>query len=349
MGSVLSVKVSIKGVPEGTVVMSKFSTELTDPSSVQYDDGELGFQDLPSDALQHGHTMFRPMSSTAIIQGSPHSLAVLSPSSVGICSEDTGSITVALYDRPRQADPHDHGGEFSSSMWIALSSPSSPAHLQLVKMLRHPQVMAYSPAPTRKIWRNTFQGLFQPLTPPKLRGMSLIEQGGTGLLDPRIHVLTAQVRDATLDSAVIRFVNTAEASASIKLDLQSFFKGMKLNQWKPESLALSFRNDTDSEEEEEEELWSGEHAVLSGRTVQTFSALFDSAQPFDYTEWEDEDFEDQRDVPTDVSGEKIRDYKPNLNADRAWLQSRSLSENVDTKEFLTKMNIKMNEPGTKEL
>ena len=161
------------------------------------------------------------------------------------------------------------------------------------------------------------------------------ELEGTGLLDPRIHVLTARVRDSALDSAVIRFANTADhpSHGPVKMDLHAFFSGMQMMQWKAESLAVSYRNVTEeSEPTPEQELWGLNQVTLPSRSVQTLTALFESAQPFDHAPFLDGDLFSSREETeaTDIEGKPKRHgpYKANVpheRADPSWLHSQSLS------------------------
>lgn len=330
LGTVLSVKVLAQGVPVNSVVVSKVSTTLS--TTVTYDQSELGFQPLEQGSKRH--PSFLPMASTVLLHGKEQTLAVMTPVTVGIYSPEQNSVQLALYERPPGGDPRDQGATFATEMWLALTHTRSTSHLQLAKMLRHPHVEAYAPAPSRRKWRKGFQGIVQPMLWKQLR-QGITEVEGTGLLDPRIHVLTARVRDSALDSAVIRFANTADhpSHGSVKMDLHAFFAGMRMMQWKAESLAISYRNVTEeSEPTPEQELWGLNQVTLPSRSVQTLTALFESAQPFDHAPFLDGDLFSSRaeTEATDIEGKPKRHgpYKANIpheKADPSWLHSQSLS------------------------
>jgi len=333
LGTVLSVRVFAQGVPVNSIIVSKVSTKLTEDGggTVVYDDGELGFKELSAGSKRELN--FSPMASTAILQGKGgEGLAVMSPVVVGVYSGDRKSLEMALYERPRGGDPADHGAEFDTTFWLSLTHKQSSAHLQLAKMLRHPHIISFGPAPSRKVWRESFQGIYEPLK-ITLTGFE-DEDEGTGLIDPRIHVLTARVRDGNLDSAVIRFVNTAEPHASVKMDLGSFFGGLQLHQWKAQSLALSFVNKSAEESNPDFEMWGLKHVVIPGRSVQTLTALFESAQPFEHSDYVEPSPDKDRNTPRDINGNiRKKDYKTNPDADHDWLQSQTLA-GVDKAEHL---------------
>ena len=118
------------------------------------------------------------------------------------------------------------------------------------------------------------------------------------------------------------------------MDLGSFFGGLQLHQWKAQSLALSYTNKSAEEANPEFELWGLKHVVIPGRSVQTLTALFESAQPFEHSEYVEPSPDRNRDVPRDINGNiRKKDHKPNPKSDHEWLKAQTLA-GVDRAEHL---------------
>ena len=118
------------------------------------------------------------------------------------------------------------------------------------------------------------------------------------------------------------------------MDLKAFFTGMQMTQWKAESLAVSYKNSTEeSESTPEHELWGLNQVALPTRSVQTLTALFQSAQPFDHPTLMDGELVRPREEreATDIDGNSRRHgpFRSNVphdkQADPAWLHSQTLS------------------------
>lgn len=170
-----------------------------------------------------------------------------------------------------------------------------------------------------------FKGSFEPIKTFRASSLDVndTDTSGSGLLDHRMHVLTARVRDHTLDSAVVRLVNTASAEG-VSVNLASFFSGMKLQDWKEETLALSYAKQ--KAEDSTATPTPSRHIVIPGQSVKTFTAMFHNAQPMDHVAESMLPAIDAPDKLPDGHGGLSGDASTaGIKADEAWLKGQSLS------------------------
>jgi len=358
MGTTIEMELSMDAVPPSTTIVSRLSAKMPGaegPPLLFCDDGD--FANTPLDEAPGG--AFRPMASRAFFKqhhGS-HMLALVSPVSVGIRRVAPDSLEVAHFNR---SPGYEHqAAHFKSRLWLSMLPSSSEAAPQLAKMLRYPPIRLFSPAPSRQAWQKSFRGIHQPLRP----NSGSIEYG---LLQQRVHVMSAHIRDDALDSAVLRFVNLHDHSDA-RIALREFCQKMRLVSWKVEPLALSFRNSSvsnlNNDDMDETLVENQNYAIIHSRSALTFSAQLQSAQPFDHPLHDDEDQDGLKnqnhprdiegrirgDSSSEMSAESTRQFGPdtaNSNAedwahslpsedDRKWLHSMSLSSKPDSEDLQT--------------